>query len=131
LSPAPRIAVTLTLISTFAVAARAQPSPTVINVQLSNYKFAPMTIDLRAGEPYVLHLTNAGGTSHDFSAKAFFQTVSLAPNGTAKVRNGSVDVDGGESVDVAFVPHTPGTYEMHCSHFLHSMLGMKGEIVVR
>lgn len=131
MQPAPRIAAALTLISSFAGAALAQPSPTVINVQLSEYKFTPMEIDLKAGEPYVLHLTNTGGKSHDLSAKAFFQTVGLAPGAAAKVRNGIVGVDEGESADVAFVPHAPGTYEMHCTHFMHSLLGMKGQIVVR
>ena len=128
---APRIAAAVTLISAFAGAAPAQPSPTVINVQLSEYKFTPMEIDLKLGEPYVLHLTNTGGKSHDLSARAFFQTVSLAPGSATKVRDGDVDLDESESADVAFVPRTPGTYEMHCTHFLHSMLGMKGQIVVR
>ena len=131
MQPAPQIAAALILISTLASAALAQPSPTVINVQLSDYKFTPREIDLKAGEPYVLHLTNTGGKSHDFTAKAFFQAVSLAPGAAPKVRNGNVDLDGGENVDVAFVAQTPGTYEMHCSEFLHAMLGMKGLIVVR
>ena len=127
----PGLAAALTLISTFASPALAQPTPTVINVRLSDYRFTPKEIDLKAGEPYVLHLTNPGGKSHDFSAKAFFQTVSLAPDAARAVRNGSVYLDDGESVDVALVAQTPGTYEMHCTHFLHSMLGMKGLIVVR
>ena len=31
----------------------------------------------------------------------------------------------------ALTPQKPGTYEMHCTHPFHSMLGMKGQIVVR
>jgi plastocyanin len=126
-----RIAAALTLTSAFAGPALAQPSATVISVQLSEYKFSPREIDLKAGEPYVLHLNNSGGKGHDLSAKAFFSTVSLAPGATAKVRDGKVDLDEGETADIAFVPHTPGTYEMHCGHFMHSMLGMQGKIVVR
>jgi plastocyanin len=37
----------------------------------------------------------------------------------------------GESADVSFTTGAPGSYEMHCTHPLHAMLGMKGRIVVR
>jgi uncharacterized cupredoxin-like copper-binding protein len=113
-------------------AAGAQPAaPTVIPVELSEYSYSPMTIELKQGQPYVLHLTNSGGKGHDLSAKAFFQTVSLAPGSAALVRKGQVEVAEGESADVAFTPQKAGAYEMHCTHPLHAMLGMKGKIVVR
>jgi len=114
-----------------AVAGAAVAQPTVINIQLTEYKFAPMQLTLDHGQAYVLHLTNTGGKGHDLSAKAFFQTVTLAPGSAAKVKDGSVDLDEGESADVALTPLKPGTYEMHCTHPFHSMLGMKGQIVVR
>jgi uncharacterized cupredoxin-like copper-binding protein len=104
--------------------------PTVINIQLSEYKYAPMQLTLEHGQAYVLHLTNTGGKAHDLSAKAFFETVALAPGSAPKVKDGDVDVDEGESVDVALTPQKPGTYEMHCTHPFHSMLGMKGQIIV-
>ena len=105
--------------------------PTVINVQLSEYKFAPMQLTLDHGQAYVLHLSNTGGKDHDLSAKAFFHTVTLAPGSAAKVKNGDIDLDEGESIDIALTPQKPGTYEMHCTQPFHSMLGMKGQIVVR
>jgi uncharacterized cupredoxin-like copper-binding protein len=112
------------------VASAAVAQPTVINIQLSEYKYAPMQLTLEHGQAYVLHLTNSGGKAHDLSAKAFFQTVALAPGSAAKVKDGDIDLDEGESVDVALTPQKPGTYEMHCTHPFHSMLGMKGQIVV-
>jgi uncharacterized cupredoxin-like copper-binding protein len=112
------------------LAGAAQAQPTVINVQLDEYKYAPMQIDLHAGQAYVFHLTNTGSKDHDLSAKAFFATVTLAPASALKVKNGDVDVDEGESADIAFTPNTPGTYEMHCTRPFHQMLGMKGQIVV-
>ena len=111
-------------------AGAAVAQPTVINIQLSEYKFAPMQLTLEHGQAYVLHLTNTGGKAHDLSAKAFFETVALAPGSAAKVKGGDVDLDEGESVDVALTPQKPGAYEMHCTHPFHSMLGMKGQIVV-
>ena len=113
------------------VAGAAFAQPTVINVELSEYKFAPMQLSLAHGQAYVLHLTNTGGKAHDLSAKAFFQTVAFAPGSAAKAKGGDVDLDEGESVDIALTPQTPGTYEMHCTHPFHAMLGMKGQIVVR
>jgi uncharacterized cupredoxin-like copper-binding protein len=121
----------LTFSAALATAGAAAAQPTVINVQLSEYKYAPMQLTLDHGQAYVLHLTNSGGKSHDLSAKAFFQTVAVAPASAAKVKDGDVDLDEGESVDIALTPQKPGTYEMHCTHPFHAMLGMKGQIVVR
>jgi uncharacterized cupredoxin-like copper-binding protein len=119
------------LCAPLAFAGAAQAQPTVINVQLSEYKFTPMQLTLDHGQAYVLHLSNTGGKDHDLNAKAFFQTVALAPGSAAKVKNGDVDLDEGESVDIALTPQKPGTYEMHCTEPFHAMLGMKGQIVVR
>ena len=44
---------------------------------------------------------------------------------------GEIDLTPGVTADVALAPQTTGTYEMHCSHSLHAMLGMTGHIVVR
>jgi uncharacterized cupredoxin-like copper-binding protein len=114
-----------------AAAGAAVAQPTVINIQLSEYKYAPMQLTLEHGQAYVLHVTNTGGKSHDLSAKAFFQTVALAPGAAAKIKDGDVDLDQGESADIGLTPQKPGTYEMHCTHPFHEMLGMKGQIVVR
>jgi plastocyanin len=132
LSSASRTAVALVLSGAFAVAgaAFAQPAAQVIKIDLSEYKYSPMEIDLKAGQSYVFHITNSGSKGHDLSAKAFFATVALAPGSAAKVKDGDVDLDQGESVDVTLTPQKPGAYEMHCTHFMHAMLGMKGRIVV-
>lgn len=115
-----------------AAAAGAQSeAPTVITVQLSEFSYSPMTIELNRGQAYVLRLANGGERAHDLSARAFFRTVSLAPASAAAVHNGDVEVDAGESADVALTPDKAGAYEMHCTHPLHSMLGMKGKIIVR
>jgi uncharacterized cupredoxin-like copper-binding protein len=105
--------------------------PTVIPVELSEFKFAPSEIVLNKGQSYVLRLTDTGKRAHDLSAKAFFQTVSLTPDSVKAVQDGDVDLTPGVVADVAFTPNQAGTYEMHCTHPLHAMLGMKGHIVVR
>jgi plastocyanin len=43
---------------------------------------------------------------------------------------GEVEVEGGQTVDVKFVPTVSGAYKFHCSHFLHASFGMTGDVVV-
>ena len=114
-----------------AASSAALAQPAVITVQLSEYKFAPIEVDLDHGQSYILRVVNTGGKAHDLSAKAFFQTVTLAPDSASEVHDGAIELAMGESADVAFTAGAPGTYEMHCTHPLHAMLGMKGKIVVR
>jgi len=115
----------------------AQPSapvatqPTAITVQLSNFRFTPATLVLNQGQPYRLHFVNVAAGGHDFVAKAFFASSSVAWSDQGKIRDGSVDLDGHEEKDIALVPREAGTFRSHCSHFMHGAFGMKGEIVVQ
>jgi uncharacterized cupredoxin-like copper-binding protein len=105
--------------------------PTVIAVNLSEFKITPSEIALDKGRRYVLRLTDGGKHDHDLTAKAFFKTVSVDPASASAVHDGEVDLTPGDAADVGFTPLTPGTYEMHCGHPFHASLGMKGRIVVR
>lgn len=99
-----------------------------VDVALSNFKFTPSTIALEHGQPYVLHLTSSGG--HSFAAKAFFAAAGMTAAERAKVAGGKIELAGGESVEVRFVAPAAGTYEIRCTHFLHSSFGMTGSFVV-
>ena len=33
-------------------------------------------------------------------------------------------------MDITLTPRAPGTYKVECTHFLHSLFGMTGTIVV-
>ncbi|WP_019833520.1 cupredoxin domain-containing protein [Sphingomonas sp. PR090111-T3T-6A] len=102
-----------------------------VSVELSNFKFTPATLTLQHGVVYRLRLSNTSSGGHDFVAKEFFAGASIAPEDRAKIRNGGIDVDGKETVEVRLVAGQPGTYKSHCSHFMHSSFGMTGTIVVR
>ncbi len=104
---------------------------TVIPVELSEFKFTPSDITLSKGQHYVLRLTNGGKHDHSLSAKAFFKTVTVDADAASAVKDGEIDLTPGVAADVGFTPQTAGTYEMHCTHPLHAMLGMTGHIVVR
>jgi len=110
-------------------AASGQP-PQALTVEMSNFKFNPSTLTLKRGQSYVLHFVNSASGGHDFVAKEFFASSAISPGDRAKVKNGEIELSGGESADVHLVANTPGTYKSHCSHFMHSSFGMTGQIVV-
>ncbi len=102
-----------------------------VTIELSSFKFTPATETLEHGTAYRLHLVNTSSGGHDFVAKEFFAGSTIAPEDRAKVKGGGVDVDGGESVDIRLIPNKPGSYKLHCSHFMHSTFGMIGTIFVQ
>ena len=111
--------------------APAQASPERVEIDLSNFKFTPSTITLRQGQPYVLHFVNTAKGGHDFAAKAFFDAATVAPEDRAAIAKGEIELRGGQSADVRLTAPVAGTYEAHCSHFMHSTFGMTGKIVVQ
>lgn len=102
-----------------------------LTVELSNFKFTPSALTLQHGTPYKIHFANSASGGHDFVAKEFFAGSTIAPEDRSKVKNGAIDLEGGETIDVRLVPNQPGTYKSHCSHFMHSSFGMTGTITVR
>jgi len=112
-------------------AASAQNGPQVLTVELSNFKFTPATITLTHGRPYVIHFVNSASGGHDYVAKDFFAAATIAPEDRAKIKNGEIELSGGESADIHLVANMPGTYKSHCSHFMHSSFGMTGQVVVQ
>ena len=102
-----------------------------IEVRLSNFAFTPDKIEMKSGEAYRLHLVNTANGGHNFDAPQFFAAAQIAPPDQAKVKKGTVELKKSESADIRLVAPAPGTYKLHCSHFLHSSFGMTGEIVVR
>lgn len=109
----------------FAVPAPAQPAAQTIYVW--SFNFAPKPIYLAAGRPVTLTFVNRSNSSHDFTSPTFFAYSRIL---SGDVTGGSVDLRPGEAKRVTLVPR-PGTYRAHCSHFLHSLLGMNEVIVVR
>ncbi len=106
---------------------QAQPLVT-LTVRLSSFAFTPDRLQLRVGVPVRLHLMNESSGGHNFSAPAFF-AASIFPAGLPPP-NGKIEVAGGNSVDITLTPRVPGTYKVECTHFLHSLFGMSGTIVV-
>jgi len=102
----------------------AQPATQVINVW--SFGFAPRPIQLAAGRPVTLVFVNSSGSSHDFTAPAFFAN-SVISAGAAP--GGEIELRGHETKRITLTPRR-GSYPAHCSHFMHSTFGMRDTIVV-
>jgi FtsP/CotA-like multicopper oxidase with cupredoxin domain len=105
-------------------------APTV-PLAMTNYQFTPDALLFRANLPYRLRLTNNASGGHSFHAPEFFAAVTVVSEDQAKIVKGEIEVESGQTVEVKFVPKVSGTYEFHCSHFLHASFGMTGTVVVR
>jgi uncharacterized cupredoxin-like copper-binding protein len=119
----------LALLSPMADASAQTAAP--ITITLADYTFSPGTLHLKQGTTYQLHFTNNGSKGHNFTAPEFFAASQMTPDDMAKVRNGTVELGDGQSVDIAVTPSRAGTYGFSCTHFMHKMLGMHGEITVQ
>jgi uncharacterized cupredoxin-like copper-binding protein len=120
----------LPLMSLTGSTAVAQATPTVI-VQLSSFKFAPSTIVLDHGRPYVLRLMNVSDSGHDFVAESFFDAANVAPADRKAIAEGGIEVPPGQAIDIHLTAPAAGRYKLKCSHAFHKMFGMSGSIVVR
>jgi plastocyanin len=102
-----------------------------ISVTLTDYAFTPDTLDLKAGVTYQMHFVNSGSKDHNFDAPEFFAASKVAPEDEAKVKKGLVALKDGQSVDVTVTPDKPGSFPVECTHFMHKMMGMHGNITVQ
>jgi uncharacterized cupredoxin-like copper-binding protein len=113
----------------WSVPAGAGPEVATITIHVSNFAFSPDRLHLRSGVPVRLHIVNDGTGSHNFSAPALFLLASAFPDG-APPASGKVELGPWGSEDLLFVPRATGTYKLECTHLLHRLFGMTGNIVV-
>ncbi|HEX5236838.1 MAG TPA: cupredoxin domain-containing protein [Sphingomicrobium sp.] len=94
-------------------------------VQVWSFGFAPHPIQLAAGRPVTLTFVNRSGSSHDFTAPGFFQHARFLSG----KRDDEVELGPHETKSITLIPER-GTYQAHCSHFLHKQMGMSDWIIV-
>jgi len=115
----------LLLLLPYSWSAAAPSDEAVIEIKLGDYRFMPAEIQLAAGRPAVLRLTNIDSiVPHNFT----LSTPGQAPD---------IDVDilGGETVEVRLPALPAGTYPFHCNKKMifmksHREKGMKGSLIV-
>jgi uncharacterized cupredoxin-like copper-binding protein len=100
-----------------------------VTITLSSFDFDPSAIHLHAGQPVVLHLVNQAGGGHNFSAPDFFAAATVRAQDRALLAKGAIEVAGHQSRDIALIPRA-GTYKLRCTHTMHTVFGMTGQIVV-
>ena len=118
------VALVLALALLAPVSAEAPATVTIINV--SNYRFTPKPIQLAGGRPITITFVNQAGGGHDFTAKEFFAASTIMAGAAP---DGKISLAPHETKSITLAPRA-GTYEAHCSHFLHASMGMTDEIVV-
>ena len=97
-----------------------------ITLTLGDYRFTPETIEVTAGQPVRLTLTNVDTiTPHNFIM-----------NDEAAGLNIDTSVSAGKTTTVEFTPTTPGSYTFYCSKKLpfmksHQEKGMEGTLTVK
>jgi plastocyanin len=119
----PSVAAALAMIA-IAMPAHAQPALQTIDVW--SFGFGPKPLRLRAGQPVTLNFVNRSGSSHDFTAHSFFANARIV-SGAAP--DGEIDLPGHATRSITLIPRA-GSYNAHCSHFLHKQMGMQEEILV-
>jgi plastocyanin len=121
-----RLAAAAVLSIVAASPATTQPALQPVTITVWSFGFAPRPIHLAAGRPVTLTFVNRSGSSHDFTAGAFFAASSISA-GTAA--DGEIELGPHETKSITLVPRA-GVYPAHCSHFFHKQLGMNDEIIV-
>lgn len=61
-----------------------------VEIRMIEYQFIPDRLTLRHGQPYRLHLVNAGKEGHDFTAPDFFQSAIVEHTGAFNDSRSSV-----------------------------------------
>lgn len=86
-----------------------------LTVRASEFKFDPVTINLKVGEPVQATITNVGNVRHTFTIPDLEVNAVMA---------------AGETVTVEFTPTESGTFELLCAVPGHKEAGMVGTIEV-
>lgn len=90
-----------------------------VTVVASDYKFDPVNVTVKAGQPVQLTLRNTASQIHDWVPQN-------VPGVTAKA-----EANANQSVNITFTPTTAGTYKIICAQTGHEQLGMVGQLIVQ
>jgi uncharacterized cupredoxin-like copper-binding protein len=108
-----------------------------VKVDLRDAGFLPQELQLVAGQPYKLTVTNLGANNHYLNAPEFFGSIATRRAEVARhaeiymSRIDRVEVfAAGGTVDLWFVPLRKGRYRVHCHLGNHAEMGVEGTFVV-
>jgi plastocyanin len=113
------------LLATVTAVTQGQESPQKISLSLGDYHFTPDNLQVQAGRPVVLTLTNTDTlTPHNFTLQDAAAGLDI-----------DTDVSAGSMSIIEFTPVKPGSYTFFCSKKLlfmksHRERGMEGTLRV-
>jgi len=120
------LSVSLAVLAGTAVSIQAADgSARTLTVKLGDYRYTPARLEVTAGTPVTLKLSNIDGvTPHNFTLKNADAGLDL-----------DVNIMAGETKEIKFTPVTQGSYTFYCNKKLpfmksHRDHGMEGTLVV-
>jgi uncharacterized cupredoxin-like copper-binding protein len=87
------------------------------SVALSEYKFDPPSVTVKANQQVTINLRNTGTLVHDWVVQGLPQPV-------------QAEVQPGRSGSVTFTPTQAGTFRVICTQPAHEASGMVGQLIV-
>ena len=90
-----------------------------VTMKAGSFKFEPNNILTYRGDTINFEVENVSDSEHNFTI--------TDPAGDVLQ---SVDIPAGKTVAIAVTFSEAGIYHFHCDEFLHSFLGMKGQVEV-
>ena len=110
-----------------APSARGETRQTVTLV-MTEYRFTPAALRLRANRAYRLVLLNRGKELHEFTAPEFLRAVTVDNPGVLSDEGREIAVSPGERRELLFDTHQPGHFPLACAD--HDWAGMVGTIAI-
>ena len=106
-----------------------------LTVEMSELKYEPMRLSVKAGQPVEVTVRNVGTTDHDFIVAGLpAKDVKRVTGGHGGHGGGAEDIVGHatpeQTVTVRFTPIGTGDFEIYCSLPGHKEGGMVGVLTV-
>lgn len=99
-----------------------------VEIRMVENEFVPNQFRFHRGQPYQLHLVNAGKEGHDFTARDFFTSVQVKKTDALNENGNSVFLQPGQTIDIYFVAQNAGLFAPRCAD--HDWTGMTATIVI-
>lgn len=122
-----RLAGAMLIALAFASPAWSQTRETVTLV-MTEYRFIPATLRLRAGHAYRLVVVNRGKELHEFTAPDFLRAIAIDNPGALASGGREISVAPGARSELLFSTHRRGRFPLSCAD--HDWAGMVGTITI-
>jgi uncharacterized cupredoxin-like copper-binding protein len=128
------------LVVILAAIALGQPSPAAVAsvppivVEMSEFRFRPATIPLRAGQPALIRFVNRGQIAHQIQADTLHHLPVTIVDAHSRIEAPGLEIlrlQPSATATLLFLPRVPGRIPFACTIEGHQEAGMTGAFVVR